>query len=114
MIRLSEKDFNKLWLTAIDESDIDKFVDKWVTSDIWKNMLDVDLLDVKERLSNIWVAAHMTIRDILDVTALSPKEFSMLFCVPQRTIESWCSGHRNPPDYFRLLVIERLNIFILR
>lgn len=40
---------------------------------------------------------------------LTQKSLSELLEVPKRTIESWESGDRKPPEYVKKLIIEKLN-----
>ena len=47
---------------------------------------------------------HYGIKEIRALTGLSQAKFSALYGIPQRTLESWEMGERNPPEYvLRLL-----------
>lgn len=39
---------------------------------------------------------------------LTQQQMSDMFKIPKRTIENWESGQRTPPEYVKLLVIEKL------
>lgn len=40
---------------------------------------------------------------------LTQQQMSDIFKIPKRTIENWESGQRTPPEYVKMLVIEKLN-----
>ena len=39
---------------------------------------------------------------------LTQQQMSDIFKIPKRTIENWESGQRTPPEYVKLLIIEKL------
>lgn len=39
---------------------------------------------------------------------LTQQQMSDFFKIPKRTIENWESGQRTPPEYVKLLVLEKL------
>lgn len=39
---------------------------------------------------------------------LTQQQMSDIFKIPKRTIEDWETGRRNPPEYVKTLVIEKL------
>ena len=49
----------------------------------------------------------MTIKEIRDLLGISRAEFSRRYHIPARTLESWESGERIPPDYV-LELLERV------
>ena len=52
------------------------------------------------------------IHEIIDIMRADPKGVSDKFNIPLRTVYSWCSGERKPPDYIikmmhYILILER-------
>lgn len=43
-----------------------------------------------------------------NASGLTQQQMSDIFKIPKRTIENWESGQRTPPEYVKLLVIEKL------
>lgn len=39
---------------------------------------------------------------------LTQQQMSDMLKIPKRTIEDWENGRRNPPEYVKILVIEKL------
>ena len=40
---------------------------------------------------------------------LTQQQMADMFKIPKRTLENWESGSRTPPEYVKLLVLEKLN-----
>lgn len=40
---------------------------------------------------------------------LTQQQMSDIFKIPKRTIENWESGQRTPPEYVKILVLEKLS-----
>lgn len=43
---------------------------------------------------------------------LTQQQMSDMFKIPKRTIENWESGQRTPPEYVKILVIEKLQTLV--
>ena len=50
------------------------------------------------------------IHDVIDLLETDPAGISLKFGVPLRTVYSWLSGERQPPEY---LIMMMLNIILL-
>lgn len=55
---------------------------------------------------------QIDIHEIIDMMRADPKGISDKFNIPLRTVYSWCSGERKPPDYIikmmhYILILER-------
>ena len=48
----------------------------------------------------------MEIKELRMLSGLSQQAFSDKYKLPQRTIENWDGGNRNPPEYV-ILLLER-------
>lgn len=89
----------------------DAFVSDWATSSIFDDSPDADIPPERvELLTNIYNAAHRSVRDIVAATGYSQRQFAQRFCIPLRTIENWCTGRRECPVYVRLMMQECLGL----
>lgn len=52
----------------------------------------------------------MTIKELIELSALTQAEFAKKYNIPKRTIESWVMGERTPPKY----VVELLEKTVKR
>ena len=50
----------------------------------------------------------MNIRELRKLLGWTQKQFAEYFNIPKRTIESWESGTRNPPEYVYELIVYKL------
>ena len=49
-----------------------------------------------------------SIRDLIESTGMSRKEFSEHTGIPVRTLEDWEAGRRTPPEYIPRLIAYQL------
>ena len=70
----------------------------------------VDLDAEKERLSNIWDLAHLSMRELVSRTSLSQTAFAKQAGIPLRTVQDWCCENRACPAYVRFLLAEHYGL----
>lgn len=70
----------------------------------------VDLDAEKERLSNIWNLAHLSMRELVSRTSLSQTAFAKQVGIPLRTVQDWCGEKRACPVYLRFLLAEHYGL----
>lgn len=70
----------------------------------------VDLDAEKERLSNIWELAHLSMRELVARTGLSQTAFAKQAGIPRRTVQDWCGEKRACPTYVRFLLAEHFGL----
>ena len=70
----------------------------------------VDLDAEKERLSNIWDLAHLSMRELVSRTRLSQTTFAKQAGIPLRTVQDWCCEKRACPAYVRFLLAEHYGL----
>lgn len=46
------------------------------------------------------------IHDVIDLLETDPAGISLKFGIPLRTVYSWCSGERQPPDYLIMMMLQ--------
>lgn len=51
----------------------------------------------------------ISINDLLDQHRLSQSSFARMFGIPLRTVQNWCTGVRQPPDYVIRMAAELLS-----
>lgn len=105
------KTFYLIFGDAIASNDRDAFVSDWSLSSIWCDGPDTEIpADRPDQLGSIWDAAHRSVREIAKLSGLSQRKLAERFCIPYRSIEDWCRGLHNPPDYVRLMMQECLGL----
>lgn len=70
----------------------------------------VDLDAEKERLSTIWELARLPMRELVGRTGLSQTAFAKRAGIPRRTVQGWCLGERDCPEYVRFLLAEHYGL----
>lgn len=61
-------------------------------------------------LGNIWDACHRTMKEIAEASGLSHRKLAERFCIPYRTVENWCGGKNDCPQYLKLMLQECLGL----
>lgn len=92
-------------------TDRDTYISDLALSSVWADAPGDDVPPSRlEKLGKIWDAAHRSVREIAAAAGLSQRKLAERFCIPYRTMESWCMGERVPPDYVRLMMQKCLGI----
>lgn len=111
-MKLNYGDFYTLFSEALKESDNNRYISEWSTSEIFypePEQPGPDLQEVLDTLDNIWETAHMKFAEFRKQTGLTQVNFAKLLCVPRRTLESW-ESRGSCPSYFRLMIAKQLHI----
>lgn len=90
--------FKKLYSKALEDTTLKYFIAECGCQD-W--MQDYTPDEVVELLSRIYRLANNPLKDTRQV---SRAEFSRQYGIPNRTLQDWDYGNRNPPEYVKLLV----------
>lgn len=102
--------FSKLYSEAIEYDNVDMYIadrgwQDWMDNYVAdKSAAFVDTTKIAAILNNIYDLAHMDIGQIRSETKLSAKDFSNLFRIPARTVQSWVHQERRTPDYALILI----------
>lgn len=99
--------FNKLWKDALSQPDKELFVSEYGYPE-WFDEISEDPDVVVDTLGNIHNVASMSVKDMVKKSGMSQAKFAEKFCIPKRTVESWCMGERSCPDYVRLMMARLL------
>ena len=103
---MTDKQFYHAFREAFAYSDPDAFASDVALSSIFPTVKDDDLPVLADDLRHIWLYAHITVREIVQHTGLTQADFAQRFVIPQRTVESWCTGDRACPPYTRLMLAK--------
>ena len=108
---MDTKTLSFLFVSALEIKDRDAFIAELALSSIWDDIQDGDIhKDRVSQIGSIWDAAHRSVREIAALAGMSQRKLAERFCIPYRTIEDWCRGLHNPPDYVRLMMQECLGL----
>lgn len=99
--------FNKLWKDALSQPDKELYIAEYGYPD-WFDEISEDPEEITAILGNIHDVANMTIKEMVKRSGFSQAGFAEHFCIPKRTVESWCMGERSCPDYVRLMIARQL------
>ena len=105
---MTDKQF-MLCVTEVDNySDRDTYVSDLALSSMWGDAEDAAIPQERiEFLTQLWDACHRSVKEIAATAGLSNRKMAEHFCIPQRTMESWCgSAKRSCPGYVRLMMQE--------
>lgn len=116
--RKGRKMTDKQYSTCVSETqnyaDRDAYISDLSLSDIWGDSPNDSIPQSRiKKLGNIYDAAHRTVKEIAAASGLSVRAMAIRFCIPQRTIESWCSdgeSGRQCPLYTLLMMQECLGM----
>lgn len=109
---MTDFQFNVLWAEALTSADRDAFISDAALSSIWGDAPDAVIPDSRlEQLTQLWDAAHLTVKAIRAATGLSQAAFAQRFCIPRRTVENWESGTNTCPVYVRLLLAQAVGLY---
>lgn len=70
----------------------------------------VDLDAEKEKLSDIWELAHLSMRELVSRAGMSQTAFAKGAGIPLRTVQDWCGEKRACPVYVRFLLVEHYGL----
>lgn len=104
---MTDKLFNKLWKDALSQPDKELYIAEYGYPD-WFDEISEDPEEITAILGNIHDVANMTIKEMVKRSGFSQAGFAEHFCIPKRTVESWCMGERSCPDYVRLMMARLL------
>lgn len=108
---MTDKQFYTCYHEVANYTDRDAYISDIALSTIWADGPGDDIPAERiEKLGAIWDAAHRSVREIAAAAGLSQRKLAERFCIPYRTVENWCGGVNNCPDYTRLMMQECLDL----
>ena len=106
---MTDKQYTICVTEAQNYTDRDAYISDLALSSIFGDLPGDDIPPARlEQLGSIYDAVHRSVKDIAAAAGLSQRKLAERFCIPYRTVENWCGGHRECPDYVRLMMQELL------
>ena len=99
-----------LYAEAHNYTDPDAYVSDLALSSVWGDAEDADI--PAERIAllrRIWDDTHCTIRKLIERYGLTQSAFARHFNIPLRSVQHWCLGARQCPQYLITMAAELLN-----
>lgn len=104
---MTNKQFYFCYSEIDNYKDRDAYVSDIVLSSIWGDSQEDAISESRaNEVSQIWDAAHKSVKQIAADAGISQRKLAERFCVPYRTMENWCSGKNACPAYVRLMMQE--------
>ena len=111
---MTDKQYTACVTEAQKYTDRDAYISDMALSSVWGDSPDAQIpQDRLDQLGSIYDATHRSVKDIAAAAGLSVRAMAIRFCIPQRTIESWCSdgeSGRQCPLYRLLMMQECLGL----
>lgn len=90
--------------------DRDAYISDLALSSIWGDEPDADIPPERvELLDHMHDIASATIPGLLETYGLSQTNFARYFDIPLRTVQNWCGGQRECPQYVVTMAAEILS-----
>lgn len=106
---MTDKQFTLCAQEAQNYNDRDAYASDMAMSSMWGDAPDAQIPTERLiKLGEIYDAVHRSVPEIASAACLSNRKLAERFCIPYRTVENWCGGQRNCPDYVRLMMQELL------
>lgn len=106
---MSDKQFAACYKEIANYQDRDAYVSDMALSSIWEDTTSDEIpAERLDAVSQIWDAAHKSVKQIAADAGLTQRKLAERFCIPYRTVENWCGGQRECPAYVRLMMQELL------
>lgn len=87
------------------------YISDLAMSTMWGDPEDADIPgDRIEKLGRIFDAYNRGVKEIAAAAGMSQRKLAERFGIPYRTMDSWCMGERNLPDYVRMMMQECLGL----
>ena len=107
---MTDRNFYTVWGEALVAEDRDAFASDWALSSIWGEPDEDELVKIAQKCGKIWDVAHMSYPELLEQSGHTNAEFSVRFCIPRRTAQSWASGDRSCPQWCILGFARQLDL----
>ena len=106
---MSDKQFAACYKEIANYQDRDAYVSDMALSSIWEDTTSDEIpAERLDAVGQIWDAAHKSVKQIAADAGLAQRKLAERFCIPYRTMESWCGGQRECPAYVCLMMQELL------
>lgn len=112
--KMTDKQYSTCVSEAQNYTDRDAYISDLALSSMWGDLPDDDIPPARmKQLGSIYDAVHRSVKEIAADAGMSVRAMAIRFCIPQRTVESWCGttdAARQCPLYTRLMIQECLGL----
>ena len=70
-----------------------------------------DPFSLNAQIKKLWDFLEMSIREMVERSGLNMAEFSRRYCIPYRTLQSWCDETNPCPMYVKIMLGEILKLY---
>lgn len=108
---MTDKQFYACVSEVDSYQDRDAYISDMALSSMWEDdKTDEIPAERLDAVSQIWDAAHRSVKQIAADAGLSQRKLAERFCIPYRTMENWGGGQNACPLYVRLMMQECLGM----
>lgn len=109
-MKIKANRFREIVMSAQEEPDLQHFLVSyglplWITEEVTN-----DEEKAIEMIKSIYVVANMSPQELITAAGLTQTTFSRRFGIPRRTVQDWCGGRRQMPEYLKFMAAEILNL----
>lgn len=109
-MKISAVRFNEIVSSCREQSDLQMFLaeyglPEWILAEVTE-----DEQAAVDMIVNIHSVTHMTPRELIAAAGLNQSSFARRFGIPLRTVQDWCGGRRNIPEYEKFMCAELLGV----
>ena len=109
-MKIKSNRFREIVMSAKKYPDLQQFlaiygIPEWIAEEV----TDDDGAAVK-MITNIHRVTNMTPRELISAAGLNQSTFSRRFGIPIRTVQEWCGGRRQMPEYLKFMAAELLGL----
>lgn len=111
---MTDKQYSFCVNEAKNYTDRYAYISDLALSTIWGDAPDIGIPSERiDQLGSIYDAVNRSVKDIAASAGMSCRKLAERFCIPYRTVESWCGATdagRQCPLYTRLMMQECLGL----
>lgn len=109
-MKIKSEKFNKIIMSCQEQPDLQMFLAEyglpvWISVEVTDD--DQAAIDM---ISNIHHVTYMTPRELIAEAGLTQTTFARRFRIPLRTVQDWCGGRREMPEYLKFMAAEILGL----
>lgn len=113
-MKIKSKRFKEITLVAKNQPDEQMFlaeygVPEWIFEEITE-----DEQEAVKIVTDIYRVTRLSPKELIAEIGMNQSSFSRRFGIPLRTVQGWCLGEREMPDYIKYLIAELTGLIIER
>lgn len=109
-IKIKANRFREIVMSAQEEPDLQHFLVAYgLPLWIFEEVTD-DEQEAIQIITQIHRVANMTPQALIAAAGMNQTTFSRRFGIPRRTVQEWCGGRRQMPEYLKNMAAELLGL----